>query len=67
MTVKELPTFKGYTVDVRLQQFRRFPLGKTGEFIDFKSEKGDQLLAEWIKSDPDALSELSQEHEGPQL
>lgn len=66
MTVRALPTFKGYTVDVRLQQFRRLTLGEAGEFIDFKSEKGDQLLAEWIKSDPDALSELSQAHKRPQ-
>jgi hypothetical protein len=40
-----LPTFKGYTVDMRLKEFRRampHPL----EFIPFNSTKGKKLFAE---------------------
>jgi hypothetical protein len=41
--MRELPVFKGYTVDERLQEFRKmFPM----EFIPFDSEKGKKLLAE---------------------
>lgn len=44
--VAELPTFRGYTVDYRLRQFRRVEFGKTLEFIPFDSSKGRQLLQE---------------------
>lgn len=53
-----LPTYKGYTVDYRLKQFRfvhphegPLPCGcglGEIEFIEFDSEKGDQLLSEMI-------------------
>ena len=50
----QLPTFNGYTIDKRLRQFRKvshcahkahgeFP---GIEFIDFNSEKGQELLDE---------------------
>jgi hypothetical protein len=46
--VRKLKTFKGYTVDLRLQQFRKV----TGsghdmniEFVDFASPEGQELLA----------------------
>lgn len=42
----ELPTFRGYTVDKRLKQFRKVIRGCQIEFIDFDSEKGKKLLAE---------------------
>ena len=46
--VKELPTFKGYTVDERLKQFRKVDKSKPSiDFIDFNSEKGQELLAEY--------------------
>jgi len=44
----ELPTFKGWTIDARLKQFRKVSRGESPEieFIDFNSEKGQELLAE---------------------
>ena len=46
--VWELPRFKGYTVDLMLQQFRKMEYGKIfGErlqFIQFTSPKGKKLL-----------------------
>ena len=42
----ELPTFKGYTVDPRLRQFRKVIPQESIEFIDFNSERGQELLAE---------------------
>lgn len=47
--VKVLPAFKGYTVDVRLRQFRKADPGKQSiEFVDFSSPEGDDLLEEYI-------------------
>jgi len=43
--VRKLKTFKGYTVDLRLQQFRKMTFGKLPEFIEFTSTKGQKLLA----------------------
>jgi hypothetical protein len=43
----ELPTFEGYTVDTRLQEFRRVIRHEEGpsiEFIPFDSKKGQELL-----------------------
>lgn len=41
----ELPQFQGFTVDTRLQQFRKADLAsQTLEFIKFDSPKGSQLL-----------------------
>jgi len=47
--VKELPIFKGYTVDRRLKEFRMVVYHNEGpniEFIPFDSPKGQQLLSE---------------------
>ena len=46
MSVTILPTFKGYTVDLRLQEFRRAIPDVTLEFIPFNSPKGEKLLTE---------------------
>lgn len=52
--MSKLPTYKGYTVDYRLRQFRRVHPGDCVcgggeiEFIDFASKEGDALLAEMI-------------------
>ncbi len=43
---RALPIFKGYTVDGRLKEFRKVKQGPTIEFIDFDSEKGQQLVAQ---------------------
>ena len=46
MSVRVLPTFKGYTVDLWLREFRRAIPDVTLEFIPFNSQKGVKLLAE---------------------
>ena len=49
--VKELPKFKGYTVDQKLKQFRRTDRVKLiNDFVDFDSEEGQELLAEYEES-----------------
>ena len=45
--VKELPNFKGYTVDKKLNQFRKVDREKPSiDFVDFDSEEGQELLEE---------------------
>ena len=46
MSVTILPTFKGYTVDLRLREFRRAIPDVTLEFIQFNSPEGKELLEE---------------------
>ena len=46
MTVTILPTFKGYTVDLQKQRFRRAIPGKRPENIHFLSRKGWKLFWE---------------------
>ena len=46
MSVRILPTFKGYTVDMRLREFRRAIPDVTLEFISFDDPDGQKLLAE---------------------
>jgi len=46
--VRKLPEFKGYTVDERLKQFRKVDHNKPSiDFVDFDSEEGEKLLAEY--------------------
>ena len=40
-----MPTFKGYTVDMRLKEFRR-AMSHPLEFIPFNTTKGERLLEE---------------------
>src|ERR671931_217325 len=42
--VRKLKEFRGYTVDIRLQEFRKAVDGKAINFIPFASSKGQQLL-----------------------
>ena len=42
----QLPTFKGYTVDMRLREFRKAMIGEKLEFIPFNSPEGKKLFAE---------------------
>ena len=44
--VRRLKTFLGYTVDLRLQQFRKATIGEVLEFLEFDSPKGKKLLAQ---------------------
>lgn len=46
MSVRILPTFNGYTVDMRLKEFRKAIPDVALEFIPFTSPKGKKLLAE---------------------
>lgn len=53
-TNTKLPEYNGYTVDYRLQQFRRCASGWYNggviEFIEFDSEEGDRILSEMINA-----------------
>lgn len=42
----QLPTFKGYSVDLRLREFRKATLGEKLEFIPFISPEGKKLFEE---------------------
>lgn len=46
-TPNELPTFDGWTVDFRLQEFRRMIPDEECSFVPFESEEGEELLARW--------------------
>lgn len=46
-----LPSFKGYTVDERLHQFRKVDREQGIEFVSFDSEEGKVLLLEWYRSE----------------
>lgn len=39
-----LREYKGYTVDFRVQEFRKIPLDGPHEFIDFDSPEGQEIL-----------------------
>lgn len=50
--VKELPKFKGYTVDENLRQVRKVDMEKPSiEFVNFDSEEGQELLDEYDESE----------------
>jgi len=46
---RKLPVFRGYTVDVRLQQFRKLIPDKKFEIIPFNSSKGIDLIRAFEK------------------
>ncbi|MEP7287451.1 MAG: hypothetical protein ABI947_16965 [Chloroflexota bacterium] len=50
--MKVLPTFRGYTIDFRLREFRKVGAAHDLdiEFIPFESEQGDALLCAYIRS-----------------
>jgi hypothetical protein len=48
--MRVLPTFRGYTIDCRLQEFRIVSRTELPEFIPFKSEKGDELVVAYLKT-----------------
>ena len=49
--IRVLPVFKGYTVDFRLQEFRKIELGKLPEFIPLLSDKGSKLFYEFRQTE----------------
>jgi hypothetical protein len=48
--IRVLPTYKGYTVDMRLKEFRKAVWGEEVEFIPFTSVKGQKLLTLFLKT-----------------
>lgn len=44
---RTLPIFKGYTVDLQLQEFRKIEAGTLPEFIPLLSDKGARLFNEF--------------------
>ena len=48
--IRQLPVFKGYTVDIRLKEFRRIDPQWGIAFIPFDSEEGRVVLDEYILS-----------------
>jgi len=48
--IRILPTIKGYTVDMRLKEFRKAVWGKEVEFIPFTSTKGQKLLTLFLQT-----------------
>ncbi|OPY88328.1 MAG: hypothetical protein A4E71_00539 [Smithella sp. PtaU1.Bin162] len=59
-----LPEFKGYTVDIRLGQFRKVSRkdNPSIEFLDFDSAEGKKLVIEYIQS----LDEFSMDADIPE-
>ena len=49
--IRILPVFKGYTVDLRLQEFRKIEMDKLPEFIPLLSDKGARLFYEFRQTD----------------
>jgi hypothetical protein len=48
--IRVLPTFKGYTVDMRLKEFRKEAWGEEIEFLSFESAKGKRLLIAFLQT-----------------
>lgn len=49
--IRRLPVFKGYTVDLRLQEFRKVPLNDLPEFVPLLSDKGARLFNEFRQTE----------------
>lgn len=52
MTSWQLPTYKGYAVDLRLKEFRKAELDEMPEFIPFCGERGVELFTDWLTEEP---------------
>ena len=49
--IRKLPVFKGYTVDLRLKEFRKIPLNGLAEFVSLLSDKGARLFWEFCQTE----------------
>ena len=49
--IRILPVFKGYTVDLRLQEFTKIEMDKLPEFIPLLSDKGARLFYEFRQTE----------------
>ena len=45
--IRILPVFKGYTVDLQLQEFRKIEANQLPEFVSLLSDKGARLFWEF--------------------
>jgi len=59
--IRRLPTFQGYTIDVRLKEFRKVERDKLPEFIPFESEAAIRLLSE-LKAHPETIKTYQDEN-----
>lgn len=48
--MRQLPIYKGYTIDFRLKELRKIIFGKIPEYIPFTSKKGRKLLTQFLKT-----------------
>lgn len=48
--MRQLPSFWGYTVDVRLREFRRAIPERVMEFVSFDTPKGQRILHAYLAS-----------------
>ena len=48
--IRVLPTFKGYTVDMRLKEFRKAVWGEEIEFLSFESVEGRKLIIAFLQT-----------------
>ena len=58
---RTLPTFRGYTIDARLGEFRSMLWGPLPEFIDFNSHKGVQILHKMALEKPNLWDKVIKE------
>ena len=49
--IRVLPVFKGYTVDFRLQEFRKIEIDQLPEFVPMLSDKGANLFFEFRQTE----------------
>lgn len=49
--IRILPVFKGYTVDLRLQEFRKIEPDQLPEFVSLLSDKGARLFYEFRQTE----------------
>ena len=56
--MKTLPVFYGYTLDMRLHEFRKCIFGEVLEFIPFNSNKGYELLLLLEQEKPNLYAQL---------
>lgn len=45
--MRKLSTFRGYTIDLRLEQFRKIKMGEKPEFIPFQTPEGQKLFLDY--------------------
>lgn len=49
--MRQLPVYKGYTIDFRLREIRKIIFGQIPEFIPFNSKKGQRLFKKFLETE----------------